>query len=207
MVFYCVPMRVKGDMAESGQVLMATLVALGVGAVVLRGRAKKRRERKIRALGVQEGVDVAAKRALREADRLMEDYRSELTRERFNERRLTQLDVKISTLLNKAEAADDLWSPAMRQQALLTGKVWDELKHQALAMKGAALADKSDKGKGAQVEAALRAFDLVLVAEVMGLTGASHKEVLKRAYKLAAQDPALEVVKVDGMWVLKRKRV
>lgn len=200
------------ESSNTGQLALIALVALGLGGYLWRGKAKKRRERKIRALGVQEGVDVAATRALREADRLMDDYRSELTRERFNERRLTQLDVKISTLLNKAEAADDLWSPAMRQQALLTGKVWDELKHQALAMKGAALADKSDKGKGAQVEAALLAKvpaggDLVLVPEVMGSTGASHKEVLKRAYKLAAQDPALEVVKVDGMWVLKRKRV
>lgn len=199
------------ESTNTGQLALIALVALGLGSYIWRGKAKKRRERKIRELGVQEGVDVAASRALREADRLIDDYRAELTRERFNERRLTQLDVKISTLLNKAEAADDLWSPAMRQQALLTGKVWDELKHQALAMKGAQMAEKGQDTNGARAEKLLlkrvpAAGDLVLVAEVLEESGASYKEALKRAYKLAAQYPDLEVVKVDGMWVLKRKR-
>jgi hypothetical protein len=199
------------ESSNTGQLALIALVALGVGGYIWRGKAKKRRERRIHALGVQEGVDVAASRALREAERLIEDYRAELTRERYNERRLTQLDVKISTLLNKAESADDLWSPEMRQRALLTGKVWEALKHEALAMKGAHMAEKGSGGKGARAEAIFLervpgAGDLVLVSEVMQASGASYKETLKRAYKLAAADPELEVQKVEGVWVLKRKR-
>lgn len=200
------------ESSNTGQLALIALAALGLGGYLWRGKAKKRRERKIRALGVQEGVDVAAKRALREADRLMEDYRSELGRERFNHRRLTDLDVKISTLLNKAEAADDLWSPALRHQALLTGKVWEELKHKALGLKGARMAERGHSSKGDRAEALLlkrvpSTGDLVLVTEVLEESGASYREALKRAYKLAAQYPDLEVLKVEGVWVLKRKLV
>lgn len=199
------------ESSNTGQLALIALVALGLGGYLWRGKAKKRRERKIRALGVQEGVDVAAKRALREAERLMDDYRSELTRERFNHRRLTNLDVKVSTLLGKAEAADDLWSPAMRQRAMLLGKVWEELKHQALAMKGAQMAEKGAGAKGDRAEVLFlervpSPGDLALVVEVMQASGASYKETLKRAYKLAAENPELAVLKVNDVWVLKRRR-